>query len=560
MRYLHLMGEFFLIFSFLIYIVYNVYTRPGVLVKALNYINQYLYDTRKLDNFFKMKNGDESRYSVGFFFSLKTYISNNRIFQYVENKISEKNSLQYVSFVCFIASIIFFCEISWFWLTPQSKQLFFESVYSIDLLSTFLKFLIVFCGSFFFFMCHHSSFFWKFFRYEMGFFIFTALMSMIFLVSSNDLFFSYLLIEVQTASIVVLSSFQITHKRSVEGGLKYFIYSSFSSAIFLISIAYIYLLLGTVNVETIFILTEAGTVGSHYIDNILIAICVFITFFIFFKLGVFPFHYWVSDVYEGSNIIVTAFLAIISKIGLVGLIIRLDSTIFISFHYSWSTYAYMLGISSMLLGGIVGLTQTNIKKLLAYTSIGNMGVFMLAVAMGEVDTTSFAVFYFSLYLFASACLFLLLIGAVYKNKSGTSEEIFNHINDIRDLQGLFKSNKLLSLAALFLLLNLIGMPVTSFFFGKYFIFDSLLRHDFMFGLDSFILFNILSAFIYLRIIKIIFLDRVSVNKSFFFISRKICIIFYLFILLNVLIFIYPPLLIPLVTLAQYAVKTFYIIM
>jgi len=329
----------------------------------------------------------------------------------------------------------------------------------------------------------------------------------------------------------------------------------------LYSIALIYYVLGTVSFESIYQLSLGGTFGLASTDKIFILIWIFITSFLFFKLGIFPYHYWIADVYEGSNLLITTFLAIMSKIGLVGLFIRLYLNVFINFYYVWGDFAYYMTLVTMLYGAIAALYQTDIKRFLAYTSISNMGYVMTGFSVGNLESLYFGLFFLIFYLFGSLSFFIILLGLVYKEKNLNDKEFyeidFSHITNLRDFQGLFKSNKILAFSTLFVLLNLMGVPPSSFFIAKYFLFDCFLRYDYLAGVFVFVLVNLISAFYYLRVVKIIFLDRTISVKSFFFVSNKIGLVFFIFLILNLLFLFYPPLLEPLLYFLKTLVFKYY---
>lgn len=546
--------EIWLFLGFILYFMYNIYSSREIKLKV-----QFLLGFSQFNNKEELILDSKS-----YFYLLKDFLLRNRYYQVIKIFISEKNSLFYISFLCLVSMFMYVYQLYWFLesdLIENNRVLIFNAVYVVDSLSLFLKILITFLAFFFFFLCHHVSFFWKFYKYELGFFIFMVIFSMLLLVSANDFFLVFIVLEVQTASIVILASFQMTQKRSTEGGLKYFIYSSFFSGIFLYSIALIYYVLGTVSFENIYQLSLGGSFGVSTTDNIFIMVWLFITSFLFFKLGIFPYHYWISDVYEGSNLIITTFLAVMSKIGLVGLFIRLYMNVFINFYYAWGDFAYYISLTTMIYGAIAALYQTDVKRFLAYTSISNMGYVMVGFSVGNLDSLYLGLFFLMFYLYGSLCFFIILLGLVYKQEESYNNEIsdidFSHIVNLKDFQGLFKSNKILAFATLFVLLNLMGVPPSSFFIAKYFLFDCFLRYDYLLGVFVFVIVNLISAFYYLRVVKIIFLDRTISVKTFFFVSTKLGMVFFIFFLLNIFFLVYPPLLEPLLYFLKSLVFKFY---
>jgi len=294
---------------------------------------------------------------------------------------------------------------------------------------------------------------------------------MLALASAYDFFFVFVSLEVQTLSIVILCSYQMTQKRSIEGGLKYFVFSSFFSGIFLLAISLLYFIFGTVSFESIFQLTLGGTLGDPVRDYIYMLAIFLVSCLIFFKLGIFPYHYWIADVYQGSNLLVTTFLAVISKVGLIGIFIRMYLSVFTNFSFFWNDLVFYISIFSMFFGAVAALYQMDIKRFLAYTSISNMAYTLAALSIGNFDGLLYGLFYFVGYLISTLCLFIVLLGLVYREFSEISNfqlkndmYDFNFLVSLTDFQGLYRNNKLLAFGVLFVVLNLLGMPPLFFFF------------------------------------------------------------------------------------------------
>ena len=405
--------ELFLFTGFLFYFTYNVFS-----VLSISTVNFYI------NKFFSFDLQDQDLTTVkkvnDLFVSFKLSLEKKVVFQKIKYLVSEKNSFFYIAILCFITMVLYINQLFWFLdmdTVVNNKIYIFGSIYVVDTFSIFLKILITFLAFFFFFLSHHVSSFWKFYGFEFGFFIFMVIFSMLILVSSNDFFLVFVTLEVQTLSIVILCSYQMTQKRSIEAGLKYFIYSSFFSGIFLFSISLIYFIFGIVSFEGIYQLSLGGTLGDSVRDNLYILSIVLISCLIFFKLGIFPYHYWIADVYQGSNLVVTAFLAIISKIGLIGVFIRMYLTMFINFSFFWSNLIFYISLFSMFFGAVAALFQTDIKRFLAYTSISNMGYTLVAFSIGNFDGILYGLIFFVGYLFATLCLFIILLGVVNKESS-----------------------------------------------------------------------------------------------------------------------------------------------
>jgi NADH-quinone oxidoreductase subunit N len=535
--------ELFLFIGFLFYFTYNIFSVAQIKLVNL-YLNKNVLINLENENFSNIKRIND------LFINFKLSLERRTVYQKIKYYISEKNSFFYISILCFITMCLYINQLFWFLDLDgliNNKVYIFGSVYVVDTLSIFLKILITFLSFFFFIISYHVSSFWKFYGFEFGFFVFMVIFSMLILVSANDFFLVFVALEVQTLSIVILCSYQMTQKRSIEAGLKYFIYSSFFSGIFLFAISLIYFIFGIVSFEGIYQLSLGGTLGDNVRDNIYILSIVLISCLIFFKLGIFPYHYWIADVYQGSNLVVTAFLAIISKIGLIGVFIRMYLTMFINFSFFWGNLIFYISLFSMFFGAVAALFQTDIKRFLAYTSISNMGYTLVAFSIGNFDGILYGLIFFIGYLFATLCFFIVLLGVVNKEVSGSDTNFvfknnlydFNYFVTLNDFQGLYRNNKLLAFGVLFVILNLLGMPPLTFFFSKYFIFDSFLRYNYFFAIFVFVLTNLISAYYYLRVVKIIFLDRTVTNKLFVFSSRKMAVIFVFFLVLTFILMLHP---------------------
>jgi NADH-quinone oxidoreductase subunit N len=546
--------ELFLFSGFLVYFIYNIFSITDISVINI-YINKLFSE-----NFTNSVNK--------IFTSFKLSLEKRIFYQRIKYYISEKNSFFYIALISLITMFLYIHQLYWFLdtnLILDNKFYLLSSVYVSDTFSIFFKILITFLSFFFFIISHQISYFWKFYGFEFGFFIFMVLFSMLILASSSDFFLIFVTLEVQTLSIVLLASYQMTQKRAIEAGLKYFIYSSFFSGIFLFAISIIYFVFGLVSLEGLYQLTLGGTTGDVVRDNLYFFSIVLVSSLIFFKLGIFPYHFWIADVYQGSSLIVTAFLAVVSKVGLIAVFIRLYLTTFINVFFFWGDLLYYTALFSMFFGAVAALMQTDIKRFLAYTSISNMGYTLASFSLGNFDGILYGMFFFVGYVFATLCFFIVILGIVNKeNDCGLKSSLiktdiydFNHLVTLNDFQGLYKNNKILAFGVLIVLLNLLGMPPLTFFFSKYFIFDSFLRYNYIFAIFVFVVTNMISAFYYLRVVKIIFLDRTVTNKLFFFFSKKIALVFLFFLIIIVILGLHPLFLMHLINFLSLIIGNFY---
>lgn len=531
--------EIFLLTSFFFFFSYSLYSKIEIKTFDNSVATRLYMYLSQLKNFVR-KDDVEFKKSLNSFLVKNARILSN----------SEKKALLYISFVCFLSVFLYLYQLSWFLnelVYFDERALLFSSTYTVDSFTIFMKIFVLILCTFYFLISYFVSSVWKFFGFEFGILIFIVMFSILVMISANDFFLLFLSLELQTLSIVVLSSYQITQKRSVEAGLKYFIFSSFFSGILLFSISLMYILLGTISFEPIYQLTIGGTLGSKLKDDLFIFSLILFFSTIFFKLGVVPYHFWTPDLYQGSGLLVTTFLAVISKIGLVSILIRLCYTVLLNYFFILGDMLYFIGIFSMIIGALIALFQTDLRRFLAYTSVSNLGYVVLGLSFGSLEGVTYSLFYFILYTFSTFSFFILLLGLINKdmfsvNKSNDLESNqydFKFLVSINDLQGLSKSNKVLVFFSLMALFNLIGVPPFNFFFAKYLLFDTSLRYNYGLAVFFVIIASFLSAFYYLRIIRTMFLDRTFTNRNYSFSSKYLSYFFFVINFFVLILFVHP---------------------
>ncbi|MDC1476339.1 NADH-quinone oxidoreductase subunit NuoN [Pelagibacteraceae bacterium] len=363
--------------------------------------------------------------------------------------------------------------------------------------------------------------------------ILSSVLGMIIMISSYDLIVFYLGLELQSLCLYILASFDKNNEKSTEAGLKYFILSALATGLLLYGCSLIYGFTGSTNFEIISRqLNENNTPAVFGI--------VFVTVGLAFKVSAVPFHMWTPDVYEGSPTSVTSFFAIIPKIAAISVFIRFMYVPFINAINHWQTIVIFLSIASMLLGAVAAIGQTNIKRLMAYSSIGHIGYALAGLAAGTNEGIQSTVIYLIIYLVMNLGAF----GCILMMKR---ENIF--YENINDLSGLSKNHPILALSFLIILFSLAGIPPLAGFFAKFYIFMAVIESK-MFALAIIgLLTTVVSSFYYLRIIKIIYFDRpkkpYDINHDW---GHKIPLI--LSSVLILLYFIYPSILIDLISTIQ----------
>ena len=413
---------------------------------------------------------------------------------------------------------------------PKEINKVFDDSYIIDNLSIYMKVLTLF---FCFFVILSSKDYLKtnnIDKIEYPILILSSTLGMMLMISSYDLIIFYLALELQSLSLYILAAFKRENEKSVEAGLKYFVLSALASGLLLYGFSLIYGFTGSTNFEVISNnLNQANTGAVFGIVFIIVGLA--------FKVSAVPFHMWTPDVYEGSPTSVTAFFALIPKIAALAVFIRFMYVPFINVIDQWQIIIIFLSVGSMILGAVAAIGQNNIKRLMAYSSIGHMGYALAGLSTGINSGIQSTIIYLTIYLImnlgAFGCIFMM------KRENFYCEEI-------NDLSGLSKNHPLLSLCFLLILFSLAGIPPLAGFFAKFYIFMAVIEAEmFMLAIIGLIT-TVISAFYYLRIIKIIYFDKPKkpFEKSFDW-GLKIALTFSSILVLTY--FIFPSILTNLVS-------------
>jgi len=374
---------------------------------------------------------------------------------------------------------------------PNEIIKIFNESYIIDKLSIFMKVLtLLFCV----FVLLLSKDYIKnnsIDKIEYPIIILASTLGMILMISSYDLIVFYLGLELQSLCLYILASFKRDDERSTEAGLKYFVLSALASGLLLYGCSLIYGFTGSTNFEIISENLNEGNTGAVFG-------MVFIIVGLAFKVSAVPFHMWTPDVYEGSPTSITSFFALVPKIAALTVFIRYMYVPFINVISHRQTIIVFLSIASMILGAVAAIGQSNIKRLMAYSSIGHMGYALAGLAPGTNAGIHSTIIYLTIYLVmnlgAFGCIFMMKRENVFYEK-------------INDLSGLSKNHPMLALGFLIILFSLAGMPPLAGFFAKFYIFMAVIEAKMytlaIIGLVT----TVVSAFYYLRIIKVIYFDK-----------------------------------------------------
>ena len=330
-------------------------------------------------------------------------------------------------------------------------------------------------------------------KYEFSVLVLYAVLGMSIMVSSNSLLSLYIGIEMQSLALYVLAAFNRDSLRSSEAGLKYFVLGAISSGLLLYGISMMYGFTGSLRFDTIGAVISAGNISTGIIAGMVFMLCG-----LAFKISAAPFHMWTPDVYEGSPTPVTGFFASAPKFAAMALIARLLMDPFLGMQDAWQQVIIVLAVASMIVGVFGALMQTNIKRLMAYSSIANMGYALVALTAGTAAGVNGMLIFMTIYLITSIGLFACILQM--RIRDGMVEQI-------SDLSGLSKSQPLLALIFTVLLFSLMGMPPLLGFFGKISAFLPAIDAGLTWLVVVALLASVVGAFYYLRLIKTIWFDE-----------------------------------------------------
>ena len=328
-------------------------------------------------------------------------------------------------------------------------------------------------------------------KFEYPIIILLSILGMFIMVSSNDLILFYLGLELQSLALYILASIDRDNIKSSEAGIKYFVLSALSSGLLLYGCSLIYGFSGSTNFEQIAILNKdfnAGTIFGM----------VFILVGLAFKVSAVPFHMWTPDVYQGSPTSVTSFFSVVPKVAGIAIFIKFMYLPFRGLLSEWQYILVFMSIASMILGAIAAMAQTNIKRLMAYSSIGHIGYAIAGMAAGTENGFKSTLVYISIYVVmnigAFACILLMKRGGKY-------------VEEIGELSGISKNHPLMSLGLLIILFSLAGIPPLAGFFAKFYIFMAVIESEMYTLAIVGLVTTVVSAFYYIRIIKVMYFDE-----------------------------------------------------
>ncbi len=381
------------------------------------------------------------------------------------------------------------------------------------------------------------------------------------LLASGDLGSIYLCIELQSFSLYIISSMHRNSESSTGSALTYFLLGGLSSCFILLGIGLIYANSGLTNLDGIYsIISDSEKYVNYstwYVHSYIFYSLLLISVGFLFKIAAAPFHWWSPDVYDGVPTIVTTFIAIMGKIAILILLLELvqytscllQSTVQ---YYSWTTSLSISCLLSLIIGTILGLTQTRIKRLLAYSTISHIGFILLALIAHNIDSYQAYIFYIIQYIITNLNVFLILIAigfSLYLYYTNVSE--YNNLQEknnspiqlISQLKGYFSINPILALCLVITMFSFIGLPPLIGFFGKQMVLTTALDNNKVILVLIGVLTSVIGAVYYLTIIKTIYFDQTQYQKTYMYIDISVSNIFSItlsVINLGIISFIFMP--------------------
>lgn len=444
-------------------------------------------------------------------------------------EFSIKNALFSLFFVFFYYFNFIYSYISYFKLRLFRTYLFSDRfLFFQDSFTSFIKLISLICAISCLFMALRYFKKERIENYEFSILFLLSILGLFLIISATDFLSFYLAIELQSLSFYILASLKKNSNFSTEAGLKYFVLGAISSGFLLFGFSLLFGFTGFTNFadfNQFCRMTSAGIydmefVFAHYfflktthfpafgsffegvfelirhyfLQNLLFFGLILVSSGIFFKLGIFPFHIWIPDVYEGVPTVITAIFALVPKLGILCFLLR-----FI-LHFNWTTYTtfchtfFYLSFLTVLIGSLGALYQIKIKRFIAYSAISHIGYIGLGISMGSRFGLFAVFFYFMVYFLLNINFFLMYINL--RNLSLGFQ--FKKINDLKLLA---ESNPLLAALFSLNLFSIAGVPPLAGFFSKFFILCALIERGFFLSSFFLVLISVLSSFYYIRLIK-----------------------------------------------------------
>jgi NADH-quinone oxidoreductase subunit N len=359
-------------------------------------------------------------------------------------------------------------------------------------------------------------------KFEYGALFLLSTLGMLLLISANDLIALYLGLELMSLSLYVVAAFERDNTRSTEAGLKYFVLGALSSGMLLYGASLIYGFTGTVSFAGI----AKATSGGAGIGLIFGLVFMFVGFC--FKISAVPFHMWTPDVYEGAPTPVTAFFAAAPKVAGMAIFVRATMVAFPGITHEWQQIVVFVSIASMVLGAFAAIGQHNIKRLMAYSSIGHMGFALVGLAAGTAEGVQGVLVYMSIYVAMTLGTFAVILSMRRDGKL---------VERIGDLAGLSRTHPTMAFLLAMLLFSLAGIPPLAGFFAKFYVFLAAIKAGLYVLAVIGVVTSVVGAYYYLAIVKIMYFDEPV--ASFERMTALLRVVLGVAGVFNILFFAYP---------------------
>ncbi|MBR2816954.1 MAG: NADH-quinone oxidoreductase subunit NuoN [Reyranella sp.] len=396
---------------------------------------------------------------------------------------------------------------------PYREGTAFASLFIVDRLTTTMKALVLVGSAIAILMSRAYFEQVKAWRFEYPLLVALATLGMMLMISANDLMALYVGLELQSLALYVIAAFQRDSERSTEAGVKYFVLGSVASGMLLFGASLIYGFCG----GTAFVQISRALLDGRGAEIGTTIGLVFVVAGLAFKVSAVPFHMWTPDVYEGAPTPVTALFAVAPKIAAMSLLVSVLMGPFKPLFVQWQQIIVVASVLSMALGAFAALRQQNIKRLMAYSSIGNVGYVLLGLASGSVKGIEAVVFYLAIYLVMTLGVFATIL---MMKRRGVMLE------NISDFAGLARNQPMMAFAMLIFMFSLAGIPPLAGFWGKLYIFIAAVEAKLFVPAVLGVLASVVASYYYLRIVKVMYFDEPAeaVDRPAFGINRAVALV------------------------------------
>lgn len=400
-----------------------------------------------------------------------------------------------------------------------------DYIFIFKYLLILLIFIIIFLSLEFIIFSNIKSF-------EFYLLIIILILASCFIISSNDFLLLFISLELNSFIFFILISYKTNDSKTIEAGIKYWITNACSTGIFLLGIGFLYGFTSILNFSDLLFFLRNFYFDDFFFFIIILAI-IFIFLSFFFKLGIFPFHLWIPDVYEGSNTLITLLLTTVSKLTyliiFINLFLNLFNDIFQKYFY---ILFFICSFLSIFISAFSALNEKIIKRIIGYSSINNMGLILLSLSLATEYSISYSLLYLIIYLILNINFFFIILN--YYIKSYISKEIYK----LFEFFNFSKNNILNSFFFSLVLFSFIGIPPLSGFIGKLAIVDSFIKEEFFLLSFFILLLGVISSFYYLKLVYIMnfYIIIKAYYKNFYFFSNNLFyknFFFYFFIFINI---------------------------